>query len=105
MVQVFTNLLSMRILRNQMSSQRNHRHRPKLNTLPHCTELRGGRGAGYRAFKRCDDVTEYSVANVRLDDVGSSKQLRYGTQNTEPVAQSWGVTIEGEGVGVLMVHD
>jgi hypothetical protein len=84
-----------------MSSIRNRRPDPKLtNYLPPYAK-----GGGYHSFSHGDQITKHDVAKVRMDDLGSSEHLRYRTQDTHPVTQSWRVTNEHQGVGVLMIED
>jgi len=62
-------------------------------------------GGNYHSFSHGDQITKHDVANVRMDDVGSSEHLRYRTQDAHPVTQSLRLTNEDEGVRVLMIED
>jgi len=77
---------------------------PKTNKLPPAV-CKEGVGGYYHSFSHGDQITKHDVANVRIDDFGSSEYLRYRTQDAHPVTQSLRFTNEDEGVRVLMIED
>ena len=62
-------------------------------------------GGDYHSFSHSDQIRKHDEAKVRMGDLGSSEHLRYRTQDTHPVTQSWRVTNERKGVRVLMIED